>query len=244
MINTKIIAVLAGFAILISLLGGAIRSIPVGQLLLRTLIWGALFAGIGAGLGVVISKFLPELNQIISGENAEEKESKGEFEAVIPEENPHDSLNQDSLFSDMREDTQVEVNVKDDESTPLEELGSEETSTTSEDMTDEPPDETIIKNMDNVPYIDAISEEEQVQKQPLDDNIDNLDTLPEIDSFASSFTPFGNNNEAISELNDNSAGSTSMYSKPKTNMDLGGIVEDPLKTAKAIHTWIERDKEG
>ncbi|MCW8966310.1 MAG: hypothetical protein OQK82_06460 [Candidatus Pacearchaeota archaeon] len=251
MMNTKIIAVLAGFAVLVSLIGGGIRGVPILQILLRTIIWGVVFAGLGVGVSIVISKFLPELGQIINDDNGEEKKYQGEFEAIIPEENPHDTLNQDSMFADMRGDSKLDLSVQ-DESSELEELGSAENSNEDispdnsrdnqedfhEDFHEDQP-ENVSKDLDNVPYINEISEDDQ-QKG---DNIDNLDALPEIDSFASSFTPYGGGTPDAENDND-TVHSNTMYSKPKTNLDVSGFVEDPEKTARAIHTWIERDKEG
>ena len=233
MINKKIIFIFTGFAILVALIGGGVQGIPFISIILRTVLWAAVFAAIGLGLSVVINKYLPELSLLLNGENAEEKSYKGEFEAVIPEENPHDSLNQDSMFSSMKEDTNVDLDRK-EESSDLEELGAAEN--TGEEFSNEEPIETT-NELGAVPYIDAISEDEQ----PQEDNIDNLDVLPEIDSFASSFTPYSGGD---SQTESNPGETKSMYSKPKTNLDVGGFVEDPLKTAKAIHTWIERDKEG
>ncbi|MBN2439829.1 MAG: hypothetical protein JXJ04_00730 [Spirochaetales bacterium] len=249
MMNTKIIAVLAGFAVLVSLMGGGIRGVPILQILLRAVIWGAIFAGIGVGVSVIINKFLPELGRLINNETDEEKNYQGEFEAIIPEENPHDSLHQDSMFADMRGDSKLDLDIQ-DESSDLEELGSAENNNEnisndistdssydiSEDTSDFQPDEMSNK-MDNVPYIDELSDEEQ----PTDENIDNLDALPEIDSFASSFTPYGGGTQ---DGENETIHSNTMHSKPKTNLDVSGFVEDPEKTAKAIHTWIERDKEG
>ncbi|MBN2532492.1 MAG: hypothetical protein JXB88_06345 [Spirochaetales bacterium] len=233
MINSKIIIGFAGFAVLVSLLAGAISGVPIVEVLLRTLLWAIIFAAIGLGISVVISRYFPDLSQLFNGEHIEEKKYSGDFEAIIPEENPHDSLSTDRMFTDFKEDTEVDLGPQ-EESSSLEELGAAET---SGDLAEETQPEEIIENVASVPYIDDISEETPSQE----DDIDNLDTLPEIDSFATSFTPYG---EGISQVDDNSPETKSMYSKPKTNLDVHGFVEDPLKTAKAIHTWIERDKEG
>ena len=241
MINGKIIAVFVGFAVLVALIAGGIRGVPFIRILLRTAIWAVVFGGIGLGVSVVVHKYLPELNRLLNGEEVAEKSYQGEFETIIPEENPHDSLNQDSMFSTIKDETDVNLHNKEkisemdsDQGSELEELGAAEES--GEELIEEKP----IKKPDEmggVPYIDAISEDEQIQE----DNIDNLDILPELDSFASSFTPYSGQD---SNSGNNPGETKSMYSKPKTDLDVGGFIEDPLKTAKAIHTWIERDKEG
>ena len=234
MINIRIIIVFAGFAVLIALIAGGIGGVPIVQILIRVLLWAVIFGLIGTGVSAVISKFLPELNQLINGENTGEKTYRGDFEAVIPEENPHDSLNQDTLFSNVKEETTIESGDNKADTSDLEELGAAE-GTGEEIIEDKPIEE--MKDMGGVPYIDAISEDEKVS----DENIDNLDILPEIDSFATTFTPYS---DTASNMESSSSESKGMFSKPKTNLDLGGFIEDPLKTAKAIHTWIEKDKEG
>lgn len=238
MINSKIIIVFTGFAVLVSLIAGGIRGVPILEIILRTLIWAIIFAAIGLGISVVVSSYFPELNQLLNGENIVEKKDSVAFEAIIPEENPHDLLSQDSMFSDLKEETDVDLGPR-DESSELEELGSAESTAmgfTGEETIEDQPVETI-ENVASVPYIDDISEEEPSQE----DDIDNLDTLPEIDSFASSFSPYS---DGVTPVDSSSTETKSMYTKPKTNLDVGGFIEDPLKTAKAIHTWIERDKEG
>ena len=238
MINSKIILVFAGFAVLVSLIAGGIRGVPIMEIILRTLLWAIIFSAIGLGISVVLSKYIPELGQLLNGENIEEKKDTGAFEAIIPEENPHDLLSQDSMFSDLKEDTNIDLGPR-KETSDLEELGSAESTAMEppgeESIEDQP--EEIIENVASVPYIDDITEEEPSQEG----DIDNLDTLPEIDSFASSFTPYS---DGTSPVDSSPSETKSMYTKPKTNLDVGGFIEDPLKTAKAIHTWIERDKEG
>jgi hypothetical protein len=233
MINSKVIVLFSGFAVLVSLIVGGISGVPFLDIILRTFLWAIIFAGIGLGISVVMNKFFPELGSLLNAESGGEKNYSGEFEAVIPEENPHDSLTQDTMFSDFKEETNVDLGPR-EESSDLEELGSAEDSSQE---TADGKDTGTIENVSSVPYIDDIQEE----KPPQDEDIDNLDTLPEIDSFASSFTPF---NDGIAPADSGPSDTKSIYSKPKTNMDVHGFMEDPLKTAKAIHTWIERDKEG
>lgn len=253
MINSKIILVFAGFAVLVSLIASGIRGVPILEIIFRTVTWAIIFAVIGVGISVVVNRFFPELGRLLNGENIEEKKYTGQFEAVIPEENPHDFMNQDSMFSDLKEDTKVDLGPKGN-SLDLEELGSADitgmestgaestgvkntgVNQTSDEIAGDQPLETV-ENMANVPYIDAITENEQIQEG----DIDNVDSLPEIDSFSSSFTPFS---DGISPVDSDSSETKGMYSKPKTNLDVHGFIEDPLKTARAIHTWIERDKEG
>jgi hypothetical protein len=233
MINSKIILVFAGFAILVSLVAGGIGGVPFLEIILRTLVWAIIFAGIGLGISIVLHRYFPELGHLLNGDSIGEKKYTSGFEAVIPEENPHDFLGQDTMFSDLKEETNVDLGPRHEKS-DLEELGS--AGDLNEQAEENQPTDTI-ENVANVPYIDAISEEEQ----PQDDDIDNLDTLPEIDSFASSFTPYS---DGVAPVDSGPSETKGTYSKPKTDMDVGGFMEDPLKTAKAIHTWIERDKEG
>ena len=89
MIKWKIVVGSAGFGMLLSLLTGAISGVPIGALLIRALMWSALFACLGAALSFAISRYLPELFAIVPGSDKDDAEKGQTVDLVLPDENPH-----------------------------------------------------------------------------------------------------------------------------------------------------------
>ena len=88
-INWKVLAIFGGFGFILSLLVGAISGVGFGTVLVRGILSGVLFAGVGFGLSILIKKFLPGL--VSETEEAEEEEESGGVDIVIEEEAPQAS---------------------------------------------------------------------------------------------------------------------------------------------------------
>lgn len=98
-INWKVSAVFAGAAFILSILSGAIAGVGFGLLLLRAIIGAVAFAVVGAGVSLVVARYLPELKKLPDGEGRSDvHQADGRnVNIVIPEEEP-------GLFSDDEED--------------------------------------------------------------------------------------------------------------------------------------------
>jgi hypothetical protein len=75
---------------------------------------------------------------------------------------------------------------------------------------------------------------EEIGDDSFSENME-LDSLPDLDKFSGSFSSFDDFDASTSE---------GTVFKSKDNVDISGVKQDPSKVAKAIHTWIAKDKEG
>lgn len=66
-IDWRVSAVAAGVAFILSLLVGVVAGVGFGALLLRAILWAALFAGGAIGVRAVVDRFLPELRESFAG---------------------------------------------------------------------------------------------------------------------------------------------------------------------------------
>jgi hypothetical protein len=101
---------------------------------------------------------------------------------------------------------------------------------------EEPGDTEIEKNeeVESVKKQSETVEAAESNEDALEDSIEstNLDSLPGIDSLGEGFTTNNNNDQAKAHT-------------PKSNIDtINGMDQDPETAAKAIKTWLSRDKEG
>jgi len=228
MINWRIVIIFSVSAIILSILFGGIGGIPILEILLRTVIFTILFALIGIGVNIIIDKYLPEL-LTIGGETSVDMEEGGEFEAVIPEENPHKRKPQENNKLSNKNETEdsKKANKADSEAQEVDEL---------EAVPDEAKEDKSLDSIEEVENIPDISDEIENIKSSDDYEID---AIPEIESLSGSFSF-----EEETQPENTTLSQNTVYSKPKTDMDISNLVEDPLKTAKAIQTMIQRDKEG
>ena len=104
----KIAGAFAAAAFLLSFLVGLITGNPFGVVLLRALLLAVIFGGMGAGLRLVVKKYLPEL----AGDRAEENraamaggdELGSKVDITLPEENPLGAAeNRAGAYSDVEE---------------------------------------------------------------------------------------------------------------------------------------------
>jgi hypothetical protein len=252
MINWKIVAIFAVFAAVIAIFSGVLGGVSFFEIIVRTIVWSIVFAGIGAVFNLVLNKYLPELLEI-TGSEKYSKTADGEFEAIIPEENPHvkgEKNGDDSGFyddSDSASDEESMVEELEEEDQHNEVTGE---ATADEDTYEEESSEVLketsadtsmemgsLDSSDEMLDDDDDSDTETTVDEP--GETDELDVLPEIDSFASSFSHVGG--DANSE--ESTFETRSTFGKSKIDSKVSDLIQDPSKTAKAIHTWIERDKD-
>ena len=76
-ISWKFVAVTAILAMAVSLLSGGLSGVSFGTLIFRALAGGIVFAGIAAGVNVLIAQLYPELLEVYTSGSAMENESQG-----------------------------------------------------------------------------------------------------------------------------------------------------------------------
>jgi hypothetical protein len=266
MINWKIVAVFPAFAVIISILAGGLGGAAIADIIVRTILWSILFAGIGIGVNYILNKYFPEILEIFESGESNIKEGTSEdkgFEAFIPEENPHEleemkyeRTQDDGDFARKGYDTGVEqFNEESDDASELAEIDEQIPDFTSQSAGLEDIASDDGKDLD---FDDAMESKKSYEDEPnekthqpagmsakdeknsgddaslvFDD--DGLDRLPDFGIQDDSIS--GPSSETIFE-------SESSFSKPYKNPKAQSFEQDPHKTAKAIHTMIQRDKEG
>jgi hypothetical protein len=91
--NWKIAAVFAAGAFILSLITGLVAGNPFGVVIFRALLFGVVFAALGAGLRYVVKKFLPELltqstAKPVAAPPDESARRGTKVDIVLPEESP------------------------------------------------------------------------------------------------------------------------------------------------------------
>lgn len=89
-VNWRVSAAFAGVAFILSILSGAIAGVGFGLLLLRAVIGSVAFAVVGAGLSLIIARFLPDLQHLSGNHSAKPNDSYNEpgsrVDIVLPAE--------------------------------------------------------------------------------------------------------------------------------------------------------------
>jgi len=233
MINWKIIAGFAGFAVFVSLLAGLIGGVGIGDLFLRCLLWGLLFGALGFGILFLVNRFFPELADAFSTPKPVSSEQGGEVDIMLPDENPHLKEGRRRAAVNEGEDyDELEEEISDDNSDDNDEYLSDESDDSSEELSEDFKSEKVrdrIRAQDDNP--EAL---EEISGDPFGGD-NETDSLPDLDKFSGSFMSFDNIEAVASE---------GSVMNAKESVDVSGTKQDPKKMAKALHTWIERDKEG
>jgi hypothetical protein len=268
MINWKIVAIFPFFATVISILSGAIGGASFLDIILRALLWAVIFGGIGIGVSFLIERFFPELKGIMggTGEPAGEKSrDEGGFEAFIPEDNPHELDEMKSNYAGSEENEGRRTGAGDSGEEDIGVLYEAEESGQEDDFasfgesdgdsiggygndsggnTESGPDFGAVEDGPGVSESgenSANASKKSKTPDTLDDetslvfDTDGIDKLP--DSLSS--------DDSLSlPQAESSFDSGGIFSKPYKGSNVSEFEQDPQKTAKAIHTMLQRDKEG
>ncbi len=269
MINWKIVVIFPLFAIIVSIFSGIAGGVSFLDLVLRAFLWGIVFGGIGLGVSFIIERFFPELKSAVERDNervGQRASGEGSFEAFIPEENPHELEEMKTSYFDNDEG---EGEVRDDGGEEMAASGHTEEDEDIGVLSDMEEGAKIggkkrgagIGNRDSEVESDYASEggsgmqsmdESETEESPgtksfeepantdMDDSglvfdDDSIDKLPDSSGFEDS---------GSLSSSDSSFDSGGSFSKPYKNASVSEFEQDPYKTAKAIHTMIQRDKEG
>jgi len=89
-VNWRVSAAFAGVAFILSILSGAVAGVGFGLLLLRAVIGSVAFAVVGAGISLIIARFLPDLQNLSGNHSAKPNDSDNEpgsrVDIVLPAE--------------------------------------------------------------------------------------------------------------------------------------------------------------
>ncbi len=135
MINARVVLIAGGLGFFIAVLAGGIAGVRFGNLIIRAIIGGVVFAGLGAGISFLIEKFLPELfhgesDKTGGSERAEDVSGSGGVNIVLPEQNPLKEDIYEEDFGAAEENMVEEVSESTHEYTDgleVEKMGGEET---------------------------------------------------------------------------------------------------------------------
>lgn len=228
MISWKVVVASGTVAVVLSLLTGIISGVHFGTLLLRALLWGAIFCGIGAVISLVISKYLPELLSPPSGGDRDDAQSARNVDIVLPDENPH-------AF----EEAEPEGNTQ-EQSSGFEEPSGAEKVEDSESWS-AGPDLAVDDSM--VEEVDVRREDAGLGRQGhglFDDESAGSEELPDLDASDEQFDPsLGGNDFRATDLSDITGASGSGRS-----VDVLGHTADAEEIAKAIRTALNKDQKG
>jgi len=225
MINWKVVIGSGAVAVVLSLLTGVISGVSFGTLLLRALMWGVIFCGVGSGVSYVISKYLPELfSSSASGRTKETAEQPNNVDIVLPDENPHVAEDADFGGDAEREAQQESFNFADSGEAPpsrAERFGGE-----------------LVEEVEEVESDDALRGSER--RPPGGSDEDSADELPTLEGDATDFsTPDEQGRVGSAGVSD-----ISNISGRGSTVDILGHEADTEEIAKAIRTALKKDQKG
>ncbi len=229
-INWKVSAAFAAAAFLLSILSGALAGVGFGLLLLRAIIGAIAFAVVGAGVSIVVARYLPELRNLRGAEEPADsgRGIGGMVDIVIPEEPA-------AGFADAAESAEFsgrrEVGAATDETDDF--VADALVEEVEELSGDEPPDVPGRRPSKVSPGESSDSSDEAAEMVSEEESRELLDAdaerLPDIGGLAGSFD--GETSQIAPESEENRrSGST------------GRDDMDPEMIARALRTVLKRDQ--
>ncbi len=206
------------FALIVSLLSGIVSGVPFATIVIRALVSAVVFAGLGSAAQVAVSRFLPELEQVLEGSNVDAQETDAAGEARPAVDIVVDDSDDESESEDVSDDGLLEV--EDGDSTYGAELESDR-----EPVGDAEPADDLVAEAEEV---EADQEKEFPAAAPDPaDGIDasGLDQLPDVGGFSDAFE----GSEGIASVGE---------SEDKRNSS----DQDPALMARALQTILKRDE--
>lgn len=224
--DKRVILWSAACAAVLAFISGLFGRVSFGTILLRTFIGAVVFAGLSAGIYILLKQFVPEIFETaggpsdedepsVAGESSDSSTQGSNLNIVIDEEGPSypaeeqgGSFTHESTFSE--NDFIEEIREEGDESSE-----GPKAAETSQPESPESNESDILED-----YGD----------------ISNLDTLPDLEEFSDSFESVtgGQEDDSFSEQDHGS----------DNKVDMLEGQHDPATVAKAVRTIISRDQEG
>ncbi len=213
MINWKIPAGFAGFAVLVAFISGAIGGVPFGTILLRAVLSGVIFGSIGYGMLFLFKSRLPELFSLLSPGAKVNPMSEGV----------------DIVISDDTEETlPPEPSVEEVADSLLGKI-AEDDADTAPPSSDELIEEVEERSIDSVSDSgDQEASEEVAELFSADDE----GAVAELETIDETFDKFGN-----------SGGLSDIASSEADTIEVLGEFQDPKDVAKAVQTMMKRDEQ-
>ncbi|TVR32217.1 MAG: hypothetical protein EA404_08075 [Spirochaetaceae bacterium] len=220
------------FALIVSLFSGIVTGVPFATVVIRALVFAVVFAGLGSAAQVAVSRFLPELEQVLDGSNVDAQESDAAGEArpavdiVVDDSDDVDGVGS-AQVADMADESGSE-DVGDD---GLLEVGDEGGGYDAELEPDREPDG------DAEPVDDLVAEAEEVEADqdrefpaaapdPADGiDASGVDQLPDVGGYSDAFE-----------------GSEGIASGGESESNRSSSDQDPALMARALQTILKRDE--
>lgn len=243
--NIKVILWSAGSAAVIALVAGLFGRVAFFDLLLRVLLGGAAFGLFGAGVSLLLMRFVPEL---FEQQEKEEDDFTGKIDGADEKEAPPQQGNNLNIVLDGDEysygdspEAAAENELESGNFGEDDEQFVEEVSATD--------DQSALgeqQEADTTGGSEAPSSPESREKKPAGasadyqefENLADVDTLPDLDEFSDSFESV-----AAAQDSENESNGGGGYSSTDS-IDIMGDEQDPATVAKAVRTIIGRDQEG
>ena len=243
--NIKVILWSAGSAAVIALLAGLFGRVAFFDLLLRVLIGGAAFGLFGAGVSLLLMRFVPELFEQQESEEDGFIGATGESEEKEAPPQQGNNLNivldgDEYSYGDSPEaaaENEVEsVGFSEDEEQFVEEVSNGD----DQNTLGVPPETDTAGSSEAPPSPESRQEKPAAASADYQEfeNLADVDTLPDLDEFSDSFESV-----AAAQDSENESNGGGGYSSTDS-VDIMGDEQDPATVAKAVRTIIGRDQEG
>ena len=209
----------AVFALIVSLLSGVIAGLPVGTIMVRALIAGVVFFGAGTGVQLAVSRFLPELDELLAGSSSPQdqdaRDANGDQRQRVDIVVDDDDGLESAEFSPYGDASQA----ADDELVKVEpDFGRE-------DQPEAGTDDDLVAEAEEV-EADVERKTPAHTRDPSDGiDADGVDRLPDADGFHDTFEEV----EGIDSANGEDGPSRSRN-------------QDPAVMARALQTVLKRDE--
>lgn len=235
--NIKVVIWSAASAAVLAFIAGLFGRVAFLDLILRTLLGGAAFGLFGAGVSMLLMRFVPEIFEIQEGEEEEFAVSSSESGSEEAQAQQGSNLNI-VLDSDEYSYAGEEVETA---------AGGSGASVSADSYGE---DEEFVEEVAEVGGEDAgqvsNSQDGESRTQPAVqagdyeefEDLSDVDTLPDLEDFSDSF-------ESVAAVQDSESDSYGGggYSSDES-VDIMGDQQDPATVAKAVRTIISKDQEG
>ena len=234
--NIKVVIWSAAGAAVIAFIAGLFGRVAFIDLLLRTFIGAAAFGAFGAGVSILLMRFVPEIFEVQEAEEEEFAVSSTEGEGEKTQAQQGSNLNivldsDDYSYAGETATRKAEAGEAGD-SEGLESVRAESGSEYEED-------EEFVEEVEET---GSAAQEDQAASTPSEyaefEDLSDVDTLPDLDEFSDSFESV-----AAAQESDGEAYGGGGYSSDES-VDIMGNQEDPATVAKAVRTIISKDQEG
>src|SRR6056297_2545434 len=243
--NIKVILWSAGSAAVIALVAGLFGRVAFFDLLLRIVIGGAAFGLFGAGVSLLLMRFVPELFEQQESEEDGFIGATGESEEKEAPLQQGNNLNivldgDEYSYGDSPEaaaENEVEsVGFSEDEEQFVEEVSNGD----DQSALGEQPEADTASSSEAPPSPESRQEKPAAASADYQEfeNLADVDTLPDLDEFSDSFESV-----AAAQDSENESNGGGGYSSTDS-IDIMGDEQDPATVAKAVRTIIGRDQEG